>query len=54
MDWEGFGLSNISFGVGEGETPVIPEPATIVVWSLLGGFGFSAVWYQRRRQVAAC
>lgn len=53
MDWEGFALSNVSFGIGEGESPVIPEPATFVVWSVLGSLAVGATVYRRRRTQAA-
>jgi hypothetical protein len=52
MDWEGFGLNNIKFAF-EGETDnggIIPEPATLVIWSLLGGMAMSSVWLKRRRR----
>jgi hypothetical protein len=49
MDWEGFALSDVSFGIGEGESPVIPEPATVVVWSMLGTLAMGVAVYQRRR-----
>jgi len=35
----------------EAEIPkgVVPEPASLVVWSLLGGLGIAVVWYRRRK-----
>jgi len=30
--------------------PIIPEPSTFIVWSLLGGLGFAAGWWRRRRR----
>jgi hypothetical protein len=54
MDWEGFGISNISFGLDDGDIngggdPVIPEPGTIVVWSILGTIMGASTWCYRRR-----
>jgi hypothetical protein len=40
-----------SVGLNEIEvygTPV-PEPATLLVWSLLAGLGMGAGWYRRKR-----
>ncbi|MCA9266664.1 MAG: hypothetical protein KDA60_22555 [Planctomycetales bacterium] len=48
MDWEGFGLSDVSFGFDEGE-PVVPEPSTLIIWSLLGTITVSTAAYVRRR-----
>ncbi len=55
MDWEGFGISDVSFGLDDGDTdgggnPVVPEPATLVVWSVLGVAGTASVWFSRRRK----
>jgi hypothetical protein len=30
-------------------TGVIPEPASLVVWSLLGALGIGVAWWRRRR-----
>jgi hypothetical protein len=54
MDWEGFGLNNIQLAF-DGDTNgggMIPEPGTLVIWSLLGGLAMSSVWLKRRRQLA--
>lgn len=45
MDWEGFGIHDVAFDVN-----VIPEPATIAIWSLLGLIAFSATFASRSRQ----
>ena len=29
-------------------TPAIPEPATIIIWSLLGGCGIGLTWWRKR------
>jgi len=51
MDWEGFGLDNVSFGFDEnGPNPQVPEPATIVVWTLLGSIVGGCTWMKRRRK----
>jgi len=34
------------FGIGWG---VIPEPSTLMIWSLLGALGVSVAWWRRRR-----
>ncbi len=39
-------VQNVYFGISDGK---IPEPATIVVWSLLGAIGIAVVRWQRRR-----
>jgi hypothetical protein len=44
MDWEGFGIHDVAFDVN-----VIPEPATIAIWSLLGLVAFSAAFVSRSR-----
>jgi hypothetical protein len=28
----------------------IPEPSTLIIWSLLGAFGISVGWWRRRRR----
>jgi hypothetical protein len=33
----------------EGDSPAVPEPATIIVWSLLGGCGIALGWQRRKR-----
>ena len=38
--------------IENGTTPVIPEPASIAVWSLLGGIGIAVVGLRRRRPAA--
>lgn len=40
MDWEGFALDNVSFGIVEDDSGVIPEPGTMVIWALLSGLGY--------------
>jgi hypothetical protein len=42
---------NTSQWVG-GSTSVVPEPATIIVWSLLGTFAVGLVWRGRSRRLA--
>lgn len=34
-------------------TTVVPEPATLTLWSLLGGLGIAACWRRRRKKVAS-
>jgi hypothetical protein len=29
--------------------PLIPEPSTLIIWSLLGALGISAAWWRQRR-----
>jgi hypothetical protein len=43
--WDGLFISQIS---GEA-TPTVPEPATIIVWSLLGGCGIALGWLWNRK-----
>ena len=31
------------------EDQIIPEPASLLIWSLLGGLGFGAGWWSRRK-----
>jgi hypothetical protein len=50
IDLEGFGLNNIRFGLDEGGGE-IPEPGTLVVWSLLSGCALAVAWRQRSRRV---
>jgi len=48
-------LSNYgsTFRVGLAEIAVtatlIPEPATLVIWTLLAGLGIAAGWHRRKR-----
>jgi hypothetical protein len=43
-------LDNVSFALSSSsETSFIPEPATLVVWSLLGGAGLLGLRGARRR-----
>lgn len=53
MDWEGFGISNIRIGLDDGDVngggdPQVPEPATWLVWSILGSLAVGSSWYHRR------
>jgi len=32
-----------------GESKVIPEPSTVVIWSLLAALGITVGWYRKRR-----
>ena len=53
MDWEGFGINNVKLAF-DGDTDgggMVPEPGTLVVWSLLGSLGLSAAWLKRRRVI---
>ena len=34
----------IPLGIGE-----VPEPGTLVIWSLLGAIGLGVTWWRRRR-----
>jgi hypothetical protein len=34
-----------------GAPPAVPEPATLIVWSLLGGVGVASCWWRRPRAV---
>ncbi len=34
----------------DGAPMVIPEPATVIIWSLLGVIGFNVGWWRRRRK----
>ena len=45
MDWEGFGVSDLSFSAG-----VVPEPGTVVIWALLGLAAFSAAFNVSRQR----
>ena len=47
MDWEGFGINNF---VMTSDGDVIPEPTTLVVWSVLGSISLGAVWFKGRRR----
>ena len=44
LDEEGFGIDGVLFSTGG----VVPEPATFVIWSLMGLAAFSAAWYSGR------
>jgi len=44
LDEEGFGIDAVTFSTGG----MVPEPATLVIWSLLGLAAFSAAWYSSR------
>ena len=46
IDLEGFGIQSVMFTAG-GD---VPEPTTLLVWSLLGLTAFSAAWYQSNRR----
>lgn len=48
MDWEGFGLSNIRFGVNDGGEPQVPEPSALLVWSVLGLVGGAGVCWTKK------
>jgi len=39
-------------GVGRLEYSPIPEPASVIVWSLLGALGIAVGWWTRRRKAA--
>ena len=43
--YEGIGLG---FRVASNE--VIPEPSTLIIWSLLGTLGITVGWWRRRRR----
>ena len=30
------------------DTPAVPEPSTLIVWSLLGGLGLAVAWWRRK------
>ncbi|MCA9168904.1 MAG: hypothetical protein KDB23_14620 [Planctomycetales bacterium] len=54
MDWEGFGIGSLKVGLDDGDVtgggdPQVPEPATWVVWSILGSIACGSTWYSRRR-----
>ena len=34
------------------EYPTVPEPTTLIIWSLLGGLGIGLGWWRRRRKAA--
>ena len=44
LDEEGFGINSVEFSTGG----IIPEPITLLIWSLLGFASFSMAWYSRR------
>ena len=54
-------ISNVSFNYGTGvctipgtpEAGVIPEPASLAVWGMLGGVGFVAGYRRRKKQKSA-
>jgi hypothetical protein len=43
-----YGMDNITTFSDTGE-PIIPEPSTFIVWSLLGGLGIVGWWRRRSR-----
>lgn len=49
LDLEGFGINTIDISHDGG---IVPEPSTLVVWSLLAGCSCAGVWWNRRRTVA--
>ena len=57
----GFGPISSSFGSTKGtvkvtyefEESVIPEPASLAIWSVIGGIGLIAGYRKRRRKTAA-
>lgn len=49
-------MSDVTFSYGSEHTgitgvhdDIIPEPASLIVWSLLGALGLSVGWYRRKR-----
>lgn len=40
-------FDNFRFEVDQ--QPIIPEPASLAVWSVLGAIGIAIAWYRRRR-----
>lgn len=42
-------LTDESFAEVDFEATAIPEPATLIIWSLLGFLGIAASWYRKRR-----
>ncbi len=48
-DLEDGDIENIQPIFGTDGATIIPEPATVIIWSLLGMLGFSVGWWRRRR-----
>jgi hypothetical protein len=50
MDWEGFGINNFQFGLDDdsGGGGDVPEPGTLVVWSLLAGSALACLYWKHR------
>ena len=47
------GIDNIVFGLGDndgGTNPQVPEPSTLIVWTLLGSVVGGATWLKRSRR----
>jgi MYXO-CTERM domain-containing protein len=44
-----FGMDE--FYIDEPAPPVIPEPSTLIIWSLLASLGVGLAWWRRRRAV---
>jgi MYXO-CTERM domain-containing protein len=42
------------YGGGSGvlRASVVPEPSTLIIWSLLGALGIAVGWWRRRRRAA--
>ena len=41
----GFRIASTTDGI----PPIIPEPSTLIIWSLLGGLGIALGWCRRRK-----
>jgi hypothetical protein len=48
-DPNAWGYAVGEFGISNSAPSAIPEPGTLIVWSLLGGFAIAAGWRRRKR-----
>ena len=42
-------IAFLDIGANGNAVPAVPEPLSIVMWSLLGGFGLGITWWRRRK-----
>ena len=48
-EFEWAGIDNFRYGVEDTSPPIIPEPASCIVWSLIGLSCIGAGWWRRRK-----